>query len=259
MIYGLPMWLLGVLVVGLASGVSALGVVVAQRCVPAERRRAQNDIAGYISNIAAFAYAVLLAFLAVAVWQDYQSAQATVQHEANAASDVFRQAQGYPEPFRRHVRDGIRQYVDLVINEEWPLQARGRVSPAAWRTIEALHRDLLNFEPSNPREHVVHGEQLRDIRALLDHRRNRIYAGGASLHPIVWVVIVAGSALIVAFCWFMGPPNNRGHLAMTAILGASIGLVLFLILALDLPFRGVGIHPDAFVDIRANILRVSDR
>jgi len=44
---------------------------------------------------------------------------------------------------------------------------------------------------------------------------------------------------------------------MTALLAASIGLVLFLILALDLPFRGVGIEPDAFTHIRDVLLRTS--
>jgi len=45
--------------------------------------------------------------------------------------------------------------------------------------------------------------------------------------------------------------------AMTGILGASIGLVIFLIVAMDYPFRGdIGIKPDAFHQIRDNIRRV---
>jgi hypothetical protein len=69
---------------------------------------------------------LMLAFLAVGVWDDYGKAQLTVQLEANAASDVFRAAEGYPEAFRRRVREGIRAYIDIVLGEEWALQARGR-------------------------------------------------------------------------------------------------------------------------------------
>jgi hypothetical protein len=44
---------------------------------------------------------------------------------------------------------------------------------------------------------------------------------------------------------------------MTMILGASIGLVLFLIVAMDYPFRGgVGIGPDGFERVHENIRRV---
>lgn len=254
-IYSVPIWLLGVIVVGLSVAFSMLGLVVAHRHVPTELRRSQNDVAGYISNIAAFVYAVLLAFLAVAVWQDYEKVQSTVQLEANAASDVYRQAAGYPEPLRGRIRSFVRQYIDLVILEEWPLQARGGASDAAWQTIALLHQEMLSFDPQSQRERIVHSEQLKDMNDMVDLRRIRIYSSGASLEPVVWVVIVTGSALIVAFCSFMGTANYRAHFAMTAILGASIGLVLFLILALDLPFRGVGIKPDAFVQVREHILR----
>src|SRR5262249_36163412 len=89
LIYSVPTWLLGVLIVGLSAALPMLGLVIVHRLVPLEVRRPQNDIAGYISNIAAFVYAVLLAFLAVSVWQDYGNAQATVHVEANAANNVF--------------------------------------------------------------------------------------------------------------------------------------------------------------------------
>src|SRR5215470_15905776 len=121
-IYSVPTWLLGVLVVALSAILSGAGLLVVHRLVPADARRPHNDIAGYISNITAFVYAVILAFLAVAVWQEYEAAGTTAQTEANAASDVYHQADGYPEPLRGVVRSAIKAYVDAVIDEEWPLQ-----------------------------------------------------------------------------------------------------------------------------------------
>ncbi len=256
LIYNVPTWLLGVLIVGLAGALPMLGLVVVHRRVPLEVRRTQNDIAGYISNIAAFVYAVLLAFLAVAVWQDYGNAQSTVQLEANAANNVFRQAEAYPEPLRRLVRDGIRDYVEIVAGEEWTLLKRGRLSDVGWRMLEDLHREMLRFEPGTAREQAVHREQLQDMSRLLDARRNRLYAAGSGLNSVTWAVILVGSVLIVAFSYFMGTGNFRAHVAMTGILGASIGLVMFLIVAMDYPFRGdVGIKPGAFIETRDHIRR----
>ena len=244
-IYRIPTWLLGVLIVGLAAGLSALGLVVVHRFVPVESRRSHNDVAGYLSNIAAFVYAVLLAFIAVAVWQDYGNAQSTAQLEANAVSDVFRQAQGYPEPLRRRVREGIRAYVEAA-KQQWGREATGQFGDEASRNLELLHRDLLQFEPHGVREELVHRQQLHDMSRLLDQRRNRIFAAGSGLNPVTWSIILSGSVLIVAFSYFMGTGSLRAHLAMTAILGASIGLVIFLIVAMDYPFRGdIGIKPSA--------------
>ncbi len=252
-IYRIPTWLLGVLIVGLAAGLSMLGLLVVHRLVPLEKRRPHNDVAGHLSNIAAFVYAVLLAFIAVAVWQDYGNAQSTAQLEANAASDIFRQAAGYPEPFRRRVREGVRAYVEAAMRQ-WSREATGQFGGEASRDLQLLHRDLLQFEPHGPREELVHRQQLHEMSRLLDQRRNRIFAAGSGLNPVTWSVILSGSVLIVAFAYFMGTGSLRAHLAMTAILGASIGLVIFLIVAMDYPFQGdIGIKPKALEEVLQGI------
>jgi hypothetical protein len=254
-IYRIPTWLLGVLIVGLSAGLSALGLVVVHRLVPFENRRSHNDVAGYLSNIAAFVYAVLLAFIAVATWQDFGTAQSTAQLEANAASDVYRQAAGYPEPLRGRVREGIRLYAEAAIRQ-WGREAKGRFGDQASLDLETLHREMLVFEPHGTGEQLVHRQQLHDISRLLDYRRNRIFAAGSGLNPVTWSVILCGSVLIVAFAYFMGTGSFRAHLAMTAILGASIGLVIFLIVAMDYPFLGdIGIKPDALGEVLQGIRR----
>jgi hypothetical protein len=257
LVYSIPTWPLGILIVSLAAALSALGLILVHRTVPLDVRRTQNDVAGYISNIAAFVYAVVLAFIAVAVWQQYGEAQATVQLEANLAGDIYYQAQGYPEPMRRRIREGIAAYVDAVIFDEWPRQARGvGEGSTTWNTLAAVYRDLLAFEPRDLREQLVHTEELRDMDRLFDQRRTRIFQGTSGLHPVVWTVILTGSAVIVVFAYFMGTGNFRAHVAMTALLGASIGLVIFLIVALDYPFRGdIGIKPDSFVQVREHLRR----
>jgi hypothetical protein len=256
--YSLPTWVLGVLVVGLAAAVSGLGFLVVHRLVPIEVRQAHNDIAGYLSNIAAFVYAVMLALLVAGVWEDYGKAKLTAQIEASAASDVFRAAEGYPEAFRRRVREGIRAYVDIVLGEEWALQARGRMNDVGWRAIEALHRTMLDFEPHGPREQVVHTEELRQMNTLIDQRRLRILMGAAGLQPVVWAVVLVGSALTVSFGFFLGTANVRAHVTMMMMLGAIIGLGLFLLIAMDYPFRGgAGIGPEAFERIHENIRRAA--
>jgi hypothetical protein len=61
----------GVLVV-CAVGLAALGgLALVQRLVPTEVRQGHNDVAGFI-------YAVLLALMVIAVWEDYEKARDTV-------------------------------------------------------------------------------------------------------------------------------------------------------------------------------------
>jgi uncharacterized protein DUF4239 len=256
LVHGIPAWQLGIIVVGLSIVLSGLGLVTVHRLVPVDERRPHNDIAGYISNIAAFVYAVIIAFLVVAVWQQYGQAASTAQLEANSASDVFHQARGYPDPLRQTVRNAIRDYVDIVIDTEWALQQRGGVSERASKILDDLQLEMLNFQPADSRQQVVHSEQLHDLNSLMDQRRLRIFLGSSGLHPVIWSVILIGSALVVVFTYFMGTRSFRAHLAMTALLGAAIGLVIFLIVVLDYPYRGdIAVKPDAFKLVRAQIYR----
>ena len=95
------------------------------------------------------------------------------------------------------------------------------------------------------------------MHALIDQRRLRILMGAAGLQPVVWAVILVGSALTVSFACFLGTANVRAHVTMTMMLGATIGLGLFLLIAMAYPFRGgAGIGPEAFERVHENIRRV---
>ena len=95
------------------------------------------------------------------------------------------------------------------------------------------------------------------MHALIDQRRLRILMGAAGLQPVVWAVILVGSALTVSFAFFLGTANVRAHVTMTMMLGATIGLGLFLLIAMAYPFRGgAGIGPEAFERVHENIRRV---
>jgi hypothetical protein len=68
----------GVLVV-CAVGLAALGgLALVQRLVPTEVRQGHNDVAGFIYAVVGVIYAVLLALMVIAVWEDYEKARDTV-------------------------------------------------------------------------------------------------------------------------------------------------------------------------------------
>ncbi len=56
--------------------------------------------------------------------------------------------------------------------------------------------------------------------------------------PILWWNLIAGAGLTILFSYLFGVPNFPMHMVMVAMLGASIALVLSLIILLDNPFRG---------------------
>jgi hypothetical protein len=85
--------------------VAVARLVLVQRLVPPDRREEHNDVAGFIYAVLGVAYAVLLAFVVIAVWQDYETAQTNVEREAHELAGVYFLASQLPEPDRTRLQD----------------------------------------------------------------------------------------------------------------------------------------------------------
>jgi hypothetical protein len=256
-IYDHPAWLAGSVVIALAVASSWLGLVLFDRLVPLSTRSRHNDVAGFIIAIVGVVYAVLLAFIAVATWESFAAANTVVAVEANYVGNLFRDTIALPEPSRSEIRRELRAYLDLVIDEEWTDQARGKIDPAhAWTPLERLHATLVKIHPANLGESVVQAEILRTLNELYSARRGRLLAASEGVPAIVWWIMGLGGALTVVFSFFFGVPSFRMHLAMTGMLAASLALVFVLIIELDWPFRGtLSVSPGALAAVRENIER----
>jgi hypothetical protein len=138
--------------VAITSGFAVAGLALVNRFMPPHIREQHNNVANPITNIVAVVYAVMLAFLVIAVWQNCGRADDVAQHEASSVSDVYRAARAYPETLQRRVRTGLEDYVRLVVSEEWKLQTEGRPSERSWAILEAVYKDMIDFEPKTPRE-----------------------------------------------------------------------------------------------------------
>ena len=226
------------------------GLVLVQRLVPPERRREQNDVAGFIFAVLGVAYAVLLAFVVIAVWQDYKTAQADVESEAHELAGVYFLASRWPEPDRTRIRDLIRTYVKVVVVEEWPMMDRGQTSPRAESLIRQLRSKMLELDPHTKGGQVLYERGLTQLHDATDARRTRLLEVREGIPDLLWVVLVLGAVITVSFTYLFGLRSNLAHALMVAALTLVICGILFTIGEFDYPFSGVAeIRPDAFKEV----------
>jgi hypothetical protein len=109
-----------VLVIGGICLVSLGGIEVVGRLVPADTRQQHNDVAGFIYAALGVIYAVLLALVVIAVWEQYQAADATVEQEANAVAEIFWLGNRLPEAEGSHIQELCRSYAEVVVHKERP-------------------------------------------------------------------------------------------------------------------------------------------
>jgi hypothetical protein len=115
----------GVLVVIGACLAAVAGLELVQRLVPHEKRQEHNDVAGFLYAVIGVVYAVLLALLVIAVWQQYEKANETVESEANGVAEVAWLAHRLPEPEHHQLQEDARSYAQEVVDQEWPQMEQG--------------------------------------------------------------------------------------------------------------------------------------
>jgi hypothetical protein len=241
----------GVLVVIGACLAAVAGLELVQRLVPAEKRQEHNDVAGFLYAVIGVVYAVLLALLVIAVWQQFQKANETVESEANGVAEVAWLAHRLPEPERHMLQEDARAYAQEVVDTEWPLMEQGivgdRGTPEGWDLVDDMRGTLQDFEPRTEAEQELYAEGLDRISRFGDARRMRFVAAEEGIPGVLWAVLVFGAVVTVGFTYLFGLANTWAHRLMVMSLTAVIALVLFTIVAMEHPFSGVArVDPGAF-------------
>src|SRR5918993_4200641 len=245
----------GVLVVCGACLAAVVGLTVVQRLVPATIRKEHNDVAGFIYAVLGVIYAVLLALVVIAVWEDFGRARVTAEAEANALAEIFWLAHQLPEPEGRELQELTRSYAQEVVNVGFPLMEQGRTpslersqeTSRAWVLIDDIRATIQGYEPRTAAGEQLYAEGLDQVQRLADARRTRLVAAEESLPTVLWVVLIVGGIVVVGFAYLFGMENTGAHALMVVALAGVIALVLFTIAAMDHPFTGAArVSPEAF-------------
>lgn len=238
MAYQYPIWWVGLAIAALGVIFAVLVELSIRAVVPIGIRRQHNDVAAAMFSVIGVTYAVLLAFVAMLAWEGFNRAKAASYAEAAIVLNVSNVAVGLAEPKRAAMEGDIAAYVKDVIMVEWPAQAEGRRSDQAATDLRALDRMVVGFKPLNSAESNIQAQSLASLGRLRDARQERMLAAESTIPAIVWIVLLLGGGLTVAFASFLEIPSLAMHLAMSSALVVSGALVLILIVALANPFRG---------------------
>ena len=115
-----PLWLSGILLVGLTTLVAMVGPVLVRRRVSLDKLRTNNEVAGFKFATLGVLYAVLLGFAVIVVWERFSAAENDVAQEAGAVATIYRLADGIGVGPGTALRDKLTGYLKAVIVEDWP-------------------------------------------------------------------------------------------------------------------------------------------
>ena len=249
-LFSMPLVMLGVIMILSVVVFSAIGLLIVRRFVPLKVLKVHNDVTAAIFKAITTAYTVLLAFVVVISWQNFNETEKHTATEANCLVSLYRNSAAFGQPFVNEIRPLIKEYVDVVINEEWKSLSRGEENIKARDILRNIWALYTGYDPKTDKEKIFLAESVRKLDNLREMRRLRIIDSRTGVHPVLWFVLVVGAIITIGFTFFFGLDNFINHTVMVFILGTIIALILLTIISFDFPFTGtVRIGPAAFQQI----------
>jgi hypothetical protein len=169
-----------------------------------------------------------------------------VGQEAARVGVLYRDVSGFAEPYRSQLQADLRTYTRQVIDVAWPLQRKGIVPESEGKVLNEFEKHLTAFEPQTEGQKALFGEAYASFNQLADLRGRRLQSVHEGLAAPLWTVVFSGAFLSIALTWFFDMKSLSMHSWMTVIVAALLGLLIFMLGALDNPFRGdvsVGYEP----------------
>ena len=246
-------WLLNLPVLWMAVVVFAATYLLAASIYWVVTRLAVNDRARAFKAVSpgmlpplGILFALLVGFIAVEVWNNFDKAKAAVATEASALRAVVLLAGTFPEEQKTRIYALIDRHIEEAVNEEWPAMAQHRATLSTLRAalIEALH-DTLTLKPADDSQRIAQPEIVKALQMALDARRQRIVVSQSAVGTVKWAgILLQGLCTLVAIAMVHSDNRLTCAIAMT-LFATGIALSLLLIAAYSRPFTGeISVRPD---------------
>jgi hypothetical protein len=174
-LYNLPIWWIALVVFAATYVVAAVVYWVVMRLAVDERARAFKALSPGMLPPLGIIFGLLVGFIAVEIWGDFDRAKAAVTSEASALRGVLLLAANFSPEEEAQLRTLVSRHIEKCVNEEWPAMAEQRATlmmlPAS--LIEAVQR-VLAYTPTNDGQRTAQREIVTSLRDAFDARRQRI-------------------------------------------------------------------------------------
>jgi hypothetical protein len=248
-LYDLPNWAFCLTVICTFVVISTAALLMTRGSMRRLLGKTENPnelVSYYLSAVGVF-YGLTVGLIAVATWEQFKEVDDEVSNEASAVAACYMDVSRMPEPHKTELQQLLAEYTRYTIEDAWPVQQRGTIPKGGSERVTAFYDRLLQYEPESDSQRILLAEAVGKLNEIIETRRKRLQRVPAGLPATIWWVVILGAGMNLAIMMFFITENLKLHLWLTGLLAALIGLLVFLIAAMDNPFRGeFSVSPEAF-------------
>jgi hypothetical protein len=196
-------------------------------------------------------FMLVLGFMVVVLWGQINDAQKAIERETVALRDISALVDRLDPSIGGPVRADVLAYAEAAA-AEWPALGQGDTSPDADRAFIAL-RDSVLALPGQSRatgDSVLIDHAVDEMLVAQGYRSDRVSAANQGIQGVLWLALIAGTILYVAYISLTDTGPLRSRMVMMFLAVSVVALILLLIAMLDNPFSGdVKADPAPFLQL----------
>jgi predicted negative regulator of RcsB-dependent stress response len=152
-----------------------------RRLTNPQMRMSHNDVAGFIFTTVGAIYGVLLAFITVIVWDNYNKVAENADKEAVSALAMYRNLSLYPDQEQAgKVAQSLVAFIHSTVDDEYSAMAQMKKSPATQQAMDLLWANTRKLKPQNFQEQVLFTEIIKDLNNIAQLRSERLVSAYGS-------------------------------------------------------------------------------
>ncbi|MFT3704320.1 MAG: DUF4239 domain-containing protein [Agriterribacter sp.] len=231
----LPAWVGGVIFVTLVVGLSQAGLTLFNKWQKRIHVTPGNEVAGIMFGAISLIYSLILAFVIVAVWEDYEDLEKNIQAEADNMNSIITHTSTMPDSVRKPVYEALSTYCLRVTTNEWHMESDSLNNQSS--AIPCLRLMLLTRKPDGDVQQRVFDVIDANLSQITELRRNRLTHNHSQIPGLVWIILQSGTIILIVFSYFFQVQSLRLKRIYLSFLSACLAMCLFLVSALDHPFN----------------------
>jgi hypothetical protein len=248
-IYNMPNWQFFLLCMAFFVGFSLLGAFLFRQFFESWMglKASNNEVIGNFLSVSGLFYGITLGLISVGTFENFQQAGTSVSAEATALNGLYRDVNLLERAEKLEMKIILKDYAQYMVGEGWKLQQQGVIPNGTSKIVNRFEFFLANYKIESEKDKIVFAEVVHQNNKLSDARRERINLVQQGLPAAVWLVLFVGAFVVVSLTWLLVIANKKLDIAVNVLCGVLLGSLIFLIAAMDNPFRGeFSVSPQPF-------------
>lgn len=203
-------------------------------------------------------YLISLAMGLVIGWENNRGAADSAVDEAGHATALYWNTAAFPEEAGARVRADLREYIRLVVREDWSaMRGKRELAPRAAAALDRLRISVDEVPSGDPADALENLQARKNVTDLVQARVQRADSAADTIPRFITLAAAVSGLAVVVLPFGMQVRQSRARLFWALVNLAFVAATLMVLLFLDNPYSGVlATDSGAFQDALAGFDRI---